>query len=57
MTELYNGDESFAAVTDREHEDNRDEDGGDEDVPLMSLGGTYKGAFPPDCDVDAKVKN
>ena len=42
MTQLYNGDESFAAVTEREHEDNRDEDGGDEDVPLMSLGGADK---------------
>ena len=42
MTQLYNGDESFAAVADREHEDDRDEDGGDEDVPLMSLGGADK---------------
>lgn len=34
LTELNNADESFAAVTGREHEDNGHENGGNEDVPL-----------------------
>ena len=57
LTQLYNADESLAAVTGREHEDNRDENGGDEDVPLYPLGWINQGTFPPDCDVDAEVEN
>ena len=57
MAELYDGDESFAAVTGREHEDNCHENGSDEDVPLYPLGGINKGGFPPDCDVDGEVQN
>ena len=57
LAQLYDGDESFAAVTGREHEDNRHENGGDEDVPLYSLGGIYKRTFPPDGDVDPEVED
>ena len=57
MAQLYDGDESFAAVAGRKHEDNGWEDGGDEDVPLNPLGGIDKGTFPPYCDVDAEVEN
>ena len=57
LTELQNADESFAAVTGREHEDNCHENGSDEDVPLYPLGGINQGTFPPDCDVDAEVEN
>ena len=57
MAQLYDGDESLAAVTGCEHEDNGDQDGGDKDVPLYPLGGIDKGSFPPDSDVDGEVEN
>lgn len=57
LAKLYDGDESFAAVTGREHEDNREENGGDEDVPLYPVGGINKRTFPPDGDVDPEVED